>query len=276
MLLSAISRQLYRLSVVLTPVISALLKIDRSSIGATNSVLLDFFDFLQSNSFSIFLIFPLLTLFTSLINSFIESNSKKESVKSILNDGRKHFFFQNHVDSDPAHYHRITLYQHKSFCLFPKPWRNKFFPWGNGGWPFSGWLVPYARSGIITQKVRSNFLVKDNGKAEGMAGVAWAHQKTILKSGLDHISVNATDLEIAKFAKESWVNPNWVNERKNRIQDSKPLCRSICGIPIHVDNKPWGVAVIDSTHPQSIVDPQREQARYMQFAFYIGTLLRKG
>ena len=71
-----------------------------------------------------------------------------ETLENALTASRKYFLDRSLILNDPMHHHRITLFQFKRRCFFPKPFR-----WC---WPWSGWLIPLARSGHVTI-VKSNF-----------------------------------------------------------------------------------------------------------------------
>ena len=143
--------------------------------------------------------------------------------------------------------HKVTLFQHKKCRLTIA--RDKD---GGGkivGWPWSGWLVPVARSGNMNQRSKVRFLAPGNSMlAQGVAGQAWASgKKKAYVDDLPTLTPGASDDEIEEYAREyaekCSLPPSWV--KKHRTD-----ARSILGIGIpDQGGNVWGVLVFDSERP---------------------------
>ena len=89
-------------------------------------------------------------------------------VKEVLDRFRDGVFPEK--KGDHAH-HRVTLFLHRGLLL-------RGFDRKHGGWPWSGWLVPIARSGHTAQKTKVRFLAEGGtDRYQGIAGKAWATRR---------------------------------------------------------------------------------------------------
>lgn len=134
---------------------------------------------------------------------------------------------------DPVHYHRVTLFRYKRWY------------WCLQKWPWTGWLVPIARSEHTTQRVRSVFRVPDDAdKAEGVAGMSWTTQTTVVVSDLPNLyASNVSQDDFRVYARETRISEETAKRKK-------PHSRSFMGWPISVKGQKWGVIVIDSRSPE--------------------------
>lgn len=174
------------------------------------------------------------------------------SINKFLNVLRDQVF--DAAPEDAMHDHRATLFKFRRNVLWIWPWRCWWCPWGRLRVPWSGWLVPVARSGHTTQRTNVVYLAPDDAKnVEGIAGEAWSRNEVVLAVDLPALSARANKAEIAEYAKKTFVSEAWV---RHRIKSGKPCPRSLCGIPVEVDTiwgtKTWGTIVLDSCHPQGI------------------------
>jgi hypothetical protein len=171
-----------------------------------------------------------------------------EAVRTVLNDFRKQSFTLS--SDDAVHQHRVTLFRRVTWVWWIWPFRGKWWPWGKRRWPWSGWLVPVVRSGHTTQQTSSVFLAPDDAdSAEGVAGVTWARQDVVLQTDLPDLSGTPTDEAIRQYATRAFVDVEWVRQR---LAKRSPCPRSLCGIPVMVSGKLWGVIVLDSRSPSAI------------------------
>ncbi|NUQ01148.1 MAG: GAF domain-containing protein [Armatimonadetes bacterium] len=165
----------------------------------------------------------------------------------------------------PAHQNRATLFRFVNWCwvmphcLDPertlwrllKPTGKAWKPWtwrwscAEYRWPWSGWLVPVARSGHLTQKTKTRFLAPDDGQAEGVAGYAWTTKETVTICNLPDLNDESRidDNAVETYAAQTHTSVDWVRAR--RAQKGN-FARSLVGIPVLVKQKPWGVIVVDS------------------------------
>jgi len=148
------------------------------------------------------------------------------------------FAKDNDTKDDPHHFHRVTMFKHCRFHF--------------GKWPFSGWMVPVARSGHSTKSGIRHFKASLNNpdQAEGVAGRAFAYQKMVLVSGLPRLNLPRTnDDDKKRYAEKSFVSVKKIEKDFTAERQS----RSFLGIPVEVKGKPWGSIILDSHHPKEIV-----------------------
>ena len=151
-------------------------------------------------------------------------------VKSTLDDFRRHLF--GSVD-DPAHHHRVTLFRRCWWVWRMKTVRN----------PAIGWVKVFERSGHTTQNSRTIFRAPNEpDNARGIAGTTWAWDKVVFVEDLPDLSGNPSEKKIAEYASRS-------NCDIDDISNRRPRSRALCGIPIEVKGRKWGVLVIDSRNP---------------------------
>jgi hypothetical protein len=147
-------------------------------------------------------------------------------VQTVLDQFRARVFSS---DSDDLHEHRVTLFRHVGWC------------WCLRRWPWSGWLVPVARSGHTTQRTDALFMAPDDAeRAEGVAGKTWALRRTVFIDRLPNLRCDGVTPEAkAEYAKLSLM-PDVLVEKRN------PKARSLYGAPVEVKGQIWGVVVVDS------------------------------
>ena len=168
-----------------------------------------------------------------------------------------------------AHHHRATLFRHQWYW-WPIPWRSRFWPWGCGRWPGSGWLVPIVRSGHTTQRSRTVFLAPDDAdNVEGVAGAVWASDKEVTVECGKIIDQSATDVEIDSYANKTKVTSAWIRQQ---INSKKVLYASFRGIPVEVNGRMWGALLLDSRVPQAAANAQLNMSNH---AYVLGKLLEK-
>ncbi|TQO77384.1 hypothetical protein FLM06_16300 [Vibrio cholerae] len=152
--------------------------------------------------------------------------------------------------------HRVTLFKYKRtyWGLLSKKryWCFKYFPWSLSRHPFSGWLVPIARSGYTGQKAKAVFWAPDDGlSSEGIAGVAWATNSIVVRQNLPKIT-NLSSIDNKKKYCDSTRTRSSVLQ--SYVSAGRVPARSFVGFPILGKNgKPWGVAVLDSKSAEGIL-----------------------
>ncbi len=206
---------------------------------------------------------------TVLIDPWLEN-----SIVAALDNGRQYLINQNVIQNDDFHHHRLTLYKRTLFSYRPRPFRKWWWWWGLWRGPFSGWLVPVARSGHTTKKVKSTFLAPDDADScEGVVGRAWACDGLIHIDGLPEINSSSSENEVKAYAKKIWVSEDWV---KLKVKQTKPLARSFIGFPIKVNGERWGVVIVDSVRPDGVINPANVSQQLVQLELFIDKILRKG
>lgn len=104
----------------------------------------------------------------------------------------------------------------------------------------------------------------DARRAEGVAGVTWAENYVIPVRDLPDLR-NASAAEKEEYARQTFVTVKW-------LAKEKPRSRSLCGIPVQVRGKKWGVLVLDSEAPGGEWIT-RVTNRYRGFADVVSNLL---
>lgn len=170
-----------------------------------------------------------------------------EQIEVVLNQLQEHAFNPDYRD-EPRNHHRATLFIYKKYKYWIWPWRG-WTPWGGARRPCSGWLAPVSRSGHTTQKSTALFLASDEGKVEGVAGRTWACAAVITMLNLPIIDSKSSDEDIAEYAKQIWVSPEFI---KDRIKKGRMCPSSLMGIPVMSGSRPIAVVVLDSLQPDGI------------------------
>ena len=179
-----------------------------------------------------------------------------EHIHSMLDDFQACIFKQRRTQQ--LHHHRVTLFKHKKFhfCL-DRHWKDAC-------------LVPIARSGHTSQSSKTKFYVCDSMENRGgIVGMTWAQRNVVEVHDLPDISSNPSEGEIADYALRGDVSEDWVRDRLN-----KPNPRSLCGIPVEVRGKLWGVLVLDSRDPQ-LIGTQKMFGLFSLIATGLGKLLER-
>ncbi|MCF6153246.1 hypothetical protein [uncultured Candidatus Kuenenia sp.] len=217
--------------------VSALLKANVPYIPFISS----FFDLCQHNAWWIIILFTCAGGLSQFLNNRIGSPDIWRVVQHILDQYREEVFSKDeNTKEDAEHFHRITLFKHFK-------WR-----WALVRSPWSGWVVPVARSGSRTKTKIQCFLASKEhpDDAEGVAGQTWARNRTVIVSDLPDLNIdNPQETDIIEYAKRAFVTKEWIC---NRMQTNRRglQCRSLFGICIEVKGIPWGVLVIDSRNPE--------------------------
>ncbi len=189
-----------------------------------------------------------------------------DSVRETLNRIRDRAF--TGIDGDPTHHHRVTLFRRKWCWYPPSPARHRFWSWGIGTLgprgPWSGWMVPVMRSGHTTRQCWTVYLASDRDveSSEGIVGLAWqTNQVQIME--LPEITGLSTLDQIADYARRAMVSPSFVGYR---VKAGKACPRTLCAIPVEVNNRIWGVIVLDSRRTGTINYQAPEWAAHLRFA----------
>ena len=183
---------------------------------------------------------PLLLLLAGIsegIRRWIGRPLQWKSIQATLDAIDKHLF-KDYLDST-SHYHRVTLFRRDRFhpCIRLWPFYFRF------AWPWSGWMLPVARSSHTYQQMLSIFMAPDDpSKAEGVAGKTWAYRSRIDIVDLPDIASSFSEVDQQVYECNTFF-PLDRYLRKNL------RARSFYGLPVCVDNEPWGAIVIDSSLP---------------------------
>jgi len=191
------------------------------------------------------------------------------SVRRILEKFRNEAF--SGIEGDPLHHHRVTLYR-KCWRWRIDYWRSRWWPWGSNRWPWSGWMVPVARSSRTTQRMKTVYLAPDDAdRSEGIVGWVWQTNEVRVIE-LPEVGQNPTPEQLQAYADASMMPLGWVQDRAKK---GAQFPRVLCGIPVEVDNKLWGVIVLDSRRSNTINYKSRAWEAYTTFAQWsLSELLR--
>ncbi len=161
-----------------------------------------------------------------IVSDFIGPPVLWSTVQFVLDQYQEELF----SNEEKPYLHRVTLYQHVNFH------------WGI--WPFSGWMIPVARSGHTTKSRIPKFLASESAplKAEGIAGQAWVQKKPIKATKLPDINSDSPPEDaLNEYAKKGFVSRKWLDKRlKLSKRKEKINARSFLGIQIKVKGIPWG------------------------------------
>lgn len=192
-----------------------------------------------------------------------------EKLQFILDEYQEKVFSANGA---PRDHDRVTIFKYKRNCLLERHWSAKhwYAPWGNNP-KFSGYLVPFMRSGHISQNSRAIFYAPDDSdKAEGVAGMAWCSRRSVIFNNLPEIKAGAKPRSIQSYAKATKCDEEMV---RKYMADQRTMPRSIAAIPIECNGEPWGVVVLDSRSPNGVTNSSIEH--YTLTVALIGHLLEK-
>jgi hypothetical protein len=194
-----------------------------------------------------------------------------QAVKNALDSTQQHLF----QESDGGfHKHRVTLFQRRLSYpnAFHYVWNLKHFR--SRKQPFwGGWLVPIRRSSHIGQQTKTVWFAPDRGDtAEGLAGQVWTNNLVIIAEELPILTKGSAPTAIAAYATKGFVTIAWVEDR---LQQEKMCARSFCGIPVEVNNKRWGVVIIDSIAARI---PNADELRHVGLLMgqFIGNIIEGG
>jgi hypothetical protein len=233
------------LGVGLTTLVGGVLKTDPSK---WSPVLGEVLGWIQDNSWWLIVTLGGLALLARLRSGMIGAPWVWKTVQRVLEALRKDAFEIS--EGDPVHAHRVTLFKRARWRWRVGPSRCDYWPWGAWRAPWSGWLVPVVRSGHTTQRSEAVFLAPDDADSgERIAGQVWAQDKTVSLDDLPDLSNNPGEQAILEYAQRAWLPERWV---RARLKNRKPFARALCGIPVEVNGKRWGVLILDSRNPTGI------------------------
>ena len=194
-----------------------------------------------------------------------------DCIKGILAGFQKEAFSEV-GEGELADHHRITLYRHQLFCLWPRRrGGNWYWPWGKGNHPWSGWLVPMVRAGPESAGT-TVFLASDGQRFDGVCGAAYFQQSATLEiSALPNITKESSDADITEYARRAFASEELVRRRLRRGQ---PCARYFLAHHVNVQYKKWGILMID-TRAAVIPKPTVNQHRFKQIKDVLGHLLRR-
>jgi hypothetical protein len=211
--------------------------------------------FLFSN---VWWILPALLIFVPIceaLRRWSEKQSLWPLVRSVLEDFRSRIY--PNAKNDPEYAHRVTLFRHQRWV-----WRWRAFREMG-----LGWVKIVERTGNTTQNSRTVFRSpNDPDKAEGVAGSTWVRNQLLFVENLPDLNTTDWEQKIALYAKDT-------NTPEAEIRRRRPKSRSLCGIPIDVKGRLWGVLVIDSRHP--VLPRDLIETHYVSVAKHIGRLLER-
>lgn len=129
--------------------------------------------------------------------------------------------------------------------------------------------MPFVRSGFMTQRASVAFKAHQDGVYEGVAGCAHCANITIQRENLPDVSpqANPNDEDYKKYAEDTFVDEQWLRKERS-------TARSLYGIPVRVNGKPWGAIVVDSRQP-SIPKSKDVIKSYSLVASVLGELIKR-
>lgn len=248
---------------IIVVIVSSSLKANVPDIPFLSSVIVH----CQHNAWWIIMLFTIAGGLSHYLNSLIGSPGNWRIVQHILDQYREEVFGKDeNTKEDAEHFHRITLFKHSK-------WR-----WALERWPWSGWVVPVARSGSRTKTNIQCFLASKEcpDDAKGVAGQTWARNREVTVCGLPDLSIdNPPENDIIEYAKKAFVTEVWI---RNRMRTNRRglQCRSLLGICIEVKGVPWGALVIDSRNPEpSLLKKATKNQKLQAYKDILSRLIEK-
>lgn len=185
---------------------------------------------MQENAWWVVACGPLLVALIQVVRRRAGNQWAWAAMQKILDEFRHDVFGE--LESDPVHYHRVTLFRFRK----------------NPVWPKNRWLVAVARSDHVTQGGIQKFQVPDDGdKCQGVAGRAWLLKEWVrVPNDGDILAIPLTQNDnqlIKDYAKKTHMSEEWV---RNQISRNKKLAKSYAAVVVQLHGKPWGVLVLDS------------------------------
>lgn len=173
--------------------------------------------------------------------------------------------------------HRVTLYRFRAWNFWAsltracRDIRQRPLTAFRSNWPWAGWLVPVLRAGPRAPG-RTVYLACNAERAEGVAGKTYFNQHgTIeLKDLPDLCLDSATDM-VTEYARRTFVSVEMVSKR---LKASRPCARSFQSIRVEVNNRPWGVLMIDSRESR-LPNPQKTSHSFQSLAKTLQVLLER-
>jgi hypothetical protein len=181
----------------------------------------------------------------------------REAIKKVLDEMHAHAF----SGRNRAEFHdRITLFRYQRWCF--RRDRPRLSPYGDH-------LVPFLRSGFLTQKSSVVFQAPDDGDFEGIAGFAFSSNVSIKREHLPDVSPSSSPSEedFRRYAEDTFVKVEWLKKERS-------TARSLYGIPVRVEGKPWGAIVVDSRQ-ESIANSEQVVKSYLLVASVLGQLITR-
>ena len=221
---------LQAIAVVAIPVATGVAKIDPSSRPWIRPAV----ESMQQHAWWIVVACSLLIGVAGIVRKWAGSAWIWNTTSRLLEDFRQRVFAG---EEGPLHEHRVTLFQYMKLC-----WLR---PYG------IGWLIPIARTGVVTQWVYTAFRVRDDREgAEGIAGFTFVRQRTVVVDNLPALTAGSPQGRYEEYSRRTGVSVKWLRKRTYHP-------RSLAGIEVRVKGKPWGVVVLDSMNPSGI--PARDE-----------------
>lgn len=192
---------------------------------------------------------------TEAFRRWVEKQTLWPLVKAVLEDFKARLYPTS--KGDPAFAHRITLFR---YCKWTVRWRA-IREMG------LGWVRIVERTGHTTQNSRTVFRApNDPDRAEGMAGSTWVANQLLFVEHLPDLSASNWESKAPKYAADTKCSLEEIKRRR-------PKSRSMCGIPVEVKGRVWGVLVIDSR--DSTLPRAEIEAHYQMAAKYLSRLLER-
>ncbi len=272
-------KRLYRFSIFVSgtaifvmAILGAILAVDLDKESAPAGYLADAIGFIQSWGWIALLTLGPLSGLTQLVSIWVGRPRVWRTIEGVL-DVLKESAFIDDCNDDPSHYHRVTLFQHMKRKFWILPWRGST-PWGGSRTPFSGWLVPVARSGHTTQRSATVFLAPDDAdNAEGVAGQTWNNAVIVSHNSLPELTKTSSDADVIEYARKTGTS---LESNRKRLGSGASTPAAMVGIPVFVDGRPWGVIILDSRKPNGIKSAEDNAVAFKIAQSLLEKLLEKG
>jgi hypothetical protein len=208
----------------------------------------------QKYAFLLLVILVVTSIIAQILKWLVGNPNLLEALEGLAEEYRAYIFDGKYAKDEDRYKHKVTIFEHRKCVYDPVAWLKRWWKSGSFRGPWSGLVVPVARSGHANKSTDVIFSAhEDETKAEGVAGLTFSQGVIITRLNLPDI--NANHGVKSDYVTQS-LSPEWLVEK--RLRDKKELPLALIGIPIFSSSgAKWGVMVIDSIHEDGIKAPDR-------------------
>lgn len=195
------------------------------------------------------------------VGKYFSTEEERQRIRAVqaLLDKVRDCVFPDSADAHEAE-HRVTLFRWRRFCWGARRYPSIAAMWSPRLWthaPWTGWLEPYLRSGVMGKGVAGSIFLapkRHSQEADGMAGRAWSLSKVVTVTKLPAITSASSSAQVKKYSERTFTSTGFI---QNYLKRGRALPRSLVGFRVETSaGEPWGSIVIDSVDPDAISEEQ--------------------
>lgn len=208
----------------------------------------DWAAFSYSHEYAIYGLLLVVAAFAKLRSLSRTRDERTKAIQAVLD------VIQVEVMKSPTRFnprdYRVTLFRRKKWSW--RGWMNhrREFPTAR---PWSGWLVPIARSGDDSVSSTTRFFAPaaQVANGHGVCGTAWLKGSADIHS-LPSINQTSNEADVLAYSTGAHIS---VEEVRHRAAAGQSLARALVGERVRTKlTRRWGVVVYDSIDPVPIID----------------------